>query len=84
MKRAIIPNHLGQLLQLARELKGWSQREFSRRCGVDHAIIAQVETGYIKEPSFRNIVRMAKALNLKLDRLATAALSSTSRNAEAE
>ncbi len=71
--RTAIPNHLGQLLLLARELKGYSQRELGKRSGVSHAIIAQMETGHIKEPSFRNVVRLSVALNLKLERLANAA-----------
>ena len=61
---------MSRLLALARKLKGWSQRKLEAKCGVDHAVIAQMETGYIKEPSWWNVVRIAWALGLKLDRLA--------------
>lgn len=61
---------LGELLAIARELKGWSQRELEKKSGVSHAIIAQMETGGIKSPSFIKVARLAKALNLSLDRLA--------------
>lgn len=62
---------LGELLTVAREMKGWSQRELAKRSGVDNALLAQMETGHIKSPSWRNVVKLAKALNLKLDRLAS-------------
>ncbi len=62
---------LGELIAVARECKGWSQRELAKRSGVDHAIIAQYETATVKEPSWRKIVKIAKALNLNLNRLAS-------------
>lgn len=61
---------LGELIQVARELKGWSIRELEKRTGISNALISQIETGHIKSPSWRNVVKIAKALNLKLERLA--------------
>ena len=61
---------IGEWLALARELKGWTLRDLEKRTGISNALISQMETGHIKEPSFRNIVRLARALGLKLDRLA--------------
>jgi transcriptional regulator with XRE-family HTH domain len=61
---------LGELIAIARELKGWSQRELAAKSGVSNAIISQMETGFIKSPSFIKVVKIAKALNLSLDRLA--------------
>src|SRR5215469_1692606 len=69
MIRTKHPSDLGQLLRLARELRGWSLRELDKRSGVPHAAISQIETGHIKEPSFRLIVKLTRALNLPLQRL---------------
>lgn len=60
----------GQMLALARELHGLSLRDLERRTGVSNALLSQIETGHVKEPSFRNVVRLARALNLPLERLA--------------
>jgi transcriptional regulator with XRE-family HTH domain len=61
---------VGELIQVARECKGWSIREMEKRTGISNALISQIETGHIKSPSWRNVVKIAKALNLKLERLA--------------
>jgi len=64
---------LGEWLALARELKGWTLRDLERRTGISNALISQIETGHIKEPGFRNVVRLARALGLDLARLAETA-----------
>ncbi len=61
---------LGELLKLAREIKGWTIRDLERETGISNALISQVETGRIKEPSFTNVVRMSEALGLKIERAA--------------
>jgi transcriptional regulator with XRE-family HTH domain len=61
---------LHELLAVARECNGLSLRQLEQRCGISNALLSQIETGKIKEPSWRNVVKIARALNLKLDRLA--------------
>jgi transcriptional regulator with XRE-family HTH domain len=61
---------LGELISVARECRGWSLREMERRTGISNSLLCQIESGHIKEPSWRNVVKIAKALGLKLDRLA--------------
>lgn len=61
---------LHELLAIARELKGWTLRDLERRTGISNALLSQIETGKIREPSWRNVVKIAAALGLKLDRLA--------------
>lgn len=61
---------IGELIQVARECKGWSLRELEKRTGISNALLSQVETGHIKNPSWKNVIKIAKALNLKLERLA--------------
>jgi transcriptional regulator with XRE-family HTH domain len=61
---------LGEMIALARELKGWSLRRLERECGVSNALLCQIETGHVKEPGFRTVVKIAAALGLSLKRLA--------------
>jgi transcriptional regulator with XRE-family HTH domain len=61
---------IGELILIARECKGWSLRELEKRTGISNALLSQIETGHIKSPSWRNVVKIARALNLRLDRLA--------------
>ena len=63
---------LHELLALSRELSGTTLRDLEKRTGISNALLSQMETGAIKEPSFRNVVKVARALNVKLDRLADA------------
>lgn len=58
------------MLSLAREVKGITLRELETRTGISNALLSQIETGKVREPSWRNVVKIAKALGLKLDRLA--------------
>jgi transcriptional regulator with XRE-family HTH domain len=61
---------IGELIAVARELKGWSLRELEKRCGVSNVVISQIETGRTKSPTWHNVVKITKSLGLKLDRLA--------------
>jgi transcriptional regulator with XRE-family HTH domain len=61
---------LGELIAIARECKRLTLRDLEKRCGVSNALLSQIETGKVKDPGFRNVVKIAKALNLKLNRLA--------------
>lgn len=62
----------GEILSLARELKGWSQRELAQQSGVHHALIAQMETGKIQNPSFAKAIALSDALGPPLERFAAA------------
>lgn len=62
---------IGELICVARECKGWTLRELEKRTGIHNSLLSQIETGHVKEPSWRNVVKIAKALGLKLDRLAS-------------
>lgn len=61
---------LGELLKLGREIKGWSLRDLERECGISNAMLSQIESGHVKNPSFTSVVRICEALNLPLDRAA--------------
>lgn len=72
MSRTKKPSELGKLINLARELKGWSVRDLAARAKVSHSAVNQIETGHIREPSFRAIVKISNALGVSLKRLAEA------------
>lgn len=61
---------LGDLIGLARELKGWTLRELEEKSGVSNPLICQIETGKIKDPGFSTVIRLADALGFSLDRAA--------------
>lgn len=61
---------IGEILSLAREVNGVTLRTLEERTGLSNALINQMETGHIRRPSFDNVVKVARALNLKLDLLA--------------
>ncbi len=63
---------LGELIGVARECKGWTLRDLEKASGVSNALISQIETGKVKDPGFRTVVRIVDALGLSLDRAATA------------
>jgi transcriptional regulator with XRE-family HTH domain len=46
-----------------------SGRSISDRA-VSNAVLSQIENGHVKDPGFFTVVKIAKALGLKLDRLA--------------
>lgn len=63
---------LGELIALARELKGWTLRDLERETGISNALISQIERGQVKDPSFTRVVRLVDALGFSLDRAAEA------------
>lgn len=58
------------LIALSRELKGLTLRQLEKETGLSNAVLSQIETGKVKEPGFRSIVKLARALGLSLERLA--------------
>lgn len=61
---------LGEFIRSARERKGLSLRDLELITGIKNPTLCCIETGKSASPHWRNIVKIAKALNLKLNRLA--------------
>lgn len=61
---------LGQMLFVAREIKGMTVRDLEAKSGISNPLISQIETGKVSEPGFRTVVKLAKALGIPLDSLA--------------
>ena len=64
---------LGELISVARELKGWTLRELEAKTGVSNPLLSQIETGKVKDPGFSTVVRIADALGISVERLAKTA-----------
>lgn len=65
-----IPMKLYEIIGAARAAKNLTLREVEEKSGVSNAMISQIETGQIKNPGFRMVVRIAKALKIPLKKLA--------------
>lgn len=63
---------LGETVAIARELKGWSQARLERESRVNRSLISQIETGKVINPGFGTVVRLCRALGIKIQRLAEA------------
>lgn len=61
---------LHEAIAYARECKGLTLRQLEKLTGINNGQLSQMETGKIVEPSFRNVVKIARALNVNIKRLA--------------
>lgn len=61
---------LGEILRMAREISGKTLRDLESETGISNALLSQIETGHVRQPGFQNVVKIARALNVKLDTLA--------------
>lgn len=61
---------LHHLLADARAHKKLTLRGLQAVTGITSGVLSQTETGYIVEPSFRNVIKIAKALDIPLKKLA--------------
>lgn len=64
---------LGELIAIGRECKGWTLRDLERETGISNALLSQIETGHIKNPSFVTVVRITEALGISIERAAQTA-----------
>jgi len=61
---------LHEAIAFARAGKGLTLRDLEDKTGISNGLLSQIESGYVKNPSFRNVVKISKALGLSLNRLA--------------
>lgn len=55
---------MGPQLREARKRKGISLRRVEQLTGLSNAYVCQVETGHIKEPSFRKVLLLCKVYEI--------------------
>lgn len=61
---------LGQMIFDARLKRGLSLRGLEALSGISNPLIHQIEHGRVRDPGFRTVTRLAKALRIPLNRLA--------------
>src|SRR5258706_16406672 len=61
---------LGEFIATTRRDRGISLRQLSKLTGIQNSHLSEFETGKRPNPPWRNVVKIARALNLKLDRIA--------------
>jgi transcriptional regulator with XRE-family HTH domain len=54
-------------LKIYREKKGWSQTKLSKVSGVPQSTISEIENGIRKNPTFKTIQKLAKALGESME-----------------
>ena len=57
------PHAFSKAKQALRKAKGWSQEKFGFEVGLDRTYISGIERG-VRNPSLKNIVRIAQALGV--------------------
>ena len=62
--------NVGEALREAREQAGLSLRDLSRLSGMSSGYLSQIETGARKDPGFKTVLRLAKAVGASMDDLA--------------
>jgi transcriptional regulator with XRE-family HTH domain len=67
-------NNEAKTLKEHRARKGWSQAELAERSGVHVTTVSHYETGDIS-PSYRNLKKIADALEVRVDDIALPAAS---------
>jgi transcriptional regulator with XRE-family HTH domain len=71
-KRLLPEKRLGAAIRGARLVAGWSQEELSFQCGLHRTYIGAVERGE-KNLTLKNVVKIAKSMNLSAAYLLTVA-----------
>ncbi len=60
---------MGASIKYCREIKGLTQRQLADISGVKYSTITKIETGQIKDPSFKKVSDISKALGIGIDQL---------------
>jgi transcriptional regulator with XRE-family HTH domain len=62
---------LSRKIVLLRERKGWTQIDLARAAGIPQPTICRLESGHIEQPKMLTLVKIAKALGVPTDYLAS-------------
>jgi hypothetical protein len=60
---------IGRILGEAREKKGLTLRAVEVATGISNPLISQIESGHIKPPSFKNVIKLCDVYAIPLKRL---------------
>lgn len=61
--------NLNKKIKEYRVKKDWSQKELAKRSGVPYKTLIKIEQGISIEPSILTVYKIAKALNITIDKL---------------
>lgn len=61
---------IGEVLRQARRDAGLSTRDIERLTGMSTASLSQIETGIRKDPGFRTVLRIARAIGISMEEIA--------------
>jgi len=64
---------LGEEIKELRLERDWTQNELAKRSGVDRGALASIETGKAKNPTTANLLKLARAFNIRPEELYQAA-----------
>lgn len=64
---------MGIKIKELRALRGWTQNELANRSGVDRGALASIEVGKAKNPTTTNLLKLARAFNIRPEELYHAA-----------
>ena len=56
-------------LKKIRNKKGWSQERLAREAGISYHTLIKIEQDRIKNPKLETLIKLAKALDVSLDKL---------------
>lgn len=65
----MINNNLAAIIKTARETLKISQRELSRRSGVDNNTISKIEKGIRKKPNVISLIKLSEVLDIDIGKL---------------
>jgi transcriptional regulator with XRE-family HTH domain len=56
-------------LKKLRKKKGWTQEKLAREAGISYHTLIKIERGDIKDPRLGTLIKLAKALDVSIDKL---------------
>ena len=62
---------LAENIRRFRKKKGLSQEKLARLADISNNTLVKIEMGMAKEPTITTVVKIAKALNVSIDKLVT-------------
>ena len=60
---------IGDNIRKLRRKKGLSQDNLARKAGIPYTTLTKIESNVVKSPSVQNVAKVAKALDVSVDRL---------------
>lgn len=60
---------LGDNIKELRKKKGLSQDNLARAAGIPYTTLVKIESNVVKKPSVQNVAKIAKALEVKIEKL---------------